>query len=61
MSLAHSKRLLHFDNPLMVKELEKATTSYLPKKSWKLAKVVPQGAAEFSTRYGLHPVPKTPS
>src|SRR6516165_2883175 len=50
-AFAHSKRLLHFDNPLIVKELEKATKSYLAKKFWKLAKVVPQGAAEFSTRY----------
>ena len=52
-AFAHSKRLIHFDNPLIVKELERATRSYLSKKFWKLAKVQPQGAAEFSSRYVL--------
>jgi len=41
---AHSKRLIQFDHPLIVKELAKATRSYL-------SKVGPQGAAEFSSRY----------
>jgi hypothetical protein len=50
-AFAHSKKLIHFDNPLIVKELGKATRSYLPKNFWKLANVVPQGAAEFSSRY----------
>jgi hypothetical protein len=51
-AFAHSKRLLHFDNPLIVKELEKATRSYVSKEYWNLAKVEPPpGAAEFSSRY----------